>query len=130
HETIDHSTEDLAARARALTAKKGVDVIVEHVGGRVFEAAVAALARDGRLVTCGATTGGRVSLDVNLIFGRHLTLLGSGMGRGADLNDALRPIAIGALKPVVDTVLPLADARRAHERLEARDAFGKLVLVP
>jgi NADPH:quinone reductase-like Zn-dependent oxidoreductase len=130
HEAIDHSSEDVAARARELTGKKGVDVVVEHVGGRVFEAAVSALARDGRLVTCGATIGGKVTLDVNLLFGRHLTLMGSWMGRRSDLNDALRHIASGALRPVVDSVLPLADARRAHERLEARDAFGKLVLVP
>jgi NADPH:quinone reductase-like Zn-dependent oxidoreductase len=130
HEIIDHSSEDIAARARALTAKKGVEVVVEHVGGRVFEAGVAALARDGRLVTCGATTGGEVGLDVNLLFGRHLTLLGSWMGRRSDLNDALRHVASGALRPVVDSVLPLEDARRAHERIEAREHFGKVVLVP
>jgi len=130
HETIDHSSEDVSARARALTGKKGVDVVVEHVGGRVFEAAVSSLARDGRLVTCGATIGGKVTLDVNLLFGRHLALLGSWMGRRSDLNEALRHVASGALKPVVDAVLPLAEARRAHERLEARDVFGKLVLVP
>jgi len=104
--------------------------VVEHVGGRMFEAAVAALARDGRLVTCGATIGGKVTLDVNLLFGRHLALLGSWMGRRSDLNDALRHVASGELEPVVDSVLPLADARRAHERLEARQVFGKLVLVP
>ena len=130
HDGINHSSEDVAARARALTGKKGVDVVVEHVGGRMFEAAVAALARDGRLVTCGATTGGKVTLDVNLLFGRHLALLGSWMGRRSDLNDALRHVASGELEPVLDSVLPLADARRAHERLEARQVFGKLVLVP
>jgi NADPH:quinone reductase-like Zn-dependent oxidoreductase len=129
-ETIDHSNEDVAARCRELTNNRGVNVVFEHVGGRVFEAAVSALARDGRLVTCGATTGGAVTLDVNLLFGRHLTLLGSWMGRRSDLNDALRHIESGALKPVVDSVLPLAEARRAHERIEARDTFGKLVLVP
>src|SRR5205814_8352429 len=111
HETIDHSSEDVAARARALTGKKGVEVVVEHGGGRVFEAAVGSLARDGRLVTCGATIGGKVTLDVNLLFGRHLALLGSWMGRRSDLNDALRHVASGALKPVVDSVLPLAEAR-------------------
>jgi NADPH:quinone reductase-like Zn-dependent oxidoreductase len=129
-ETIDHATEDVAARCRELTNNRGVNVVFEHVGGRVFEAAVSALARDGRLVTCGATTGGAVTLDLNLLFGRHLTLLGSWMGRRSDLNDALRHIESGALKPVVDSVLPLAEARRAHERIEARDTFGKLVLVP
>ena len=130
HETIDHATEDVAKRARELTGKKGVDVVVEHVGGRVFEASVSALARDGRLVTCGATGGGRATLDLNLLFGRHLTLLGSWMGRRSDLNDALRHVASGELKPVVDSVRPLAEARAAHERIEARQHFGKLVLVP
>jgi len=130
HETIDHGREDVAARARALTGKKGVEVVVEHVGGRVFESCVAALARNGRLVTCGATIGPKAALDLNLLFGRHLTLLGSWMGRRSDLNEALRHIASGALKPVVDSVLPLAEARRAHERLEARENFGKMVLVP
>ncbi|HEY6194810.1 MAG TPA: zinc-binding dehydrogenase [Candidatus Eisenbacteria bacterium] len=129
-ETIDHAREDVARRARELTGRKGVDVVVEHVGGRVFEAGVAALARNGRLVTCGATTGGKATLDLNLLFGRHLTLLGSWMGRRSDLNDALRHVASGALRPVVDSVLPLAEARRAHERIEAREHFGKVVLVP
>ena len=130
HDAIDHATEDVAARARALTGKKGVDVVFEHVGGPVFEAAVRALARDGRLVTCGDTIGSKVTLDLDLLFGRHLTLLGSWMGRRSDLNEALKHVAAGTLKPVVDSVLPLAEARRAHERLEARDTFGKLVLVP
>lgn len=130
HDVIDHATEDVAARARALTNKKGVDVVVEHVGGRVFEAGVAALAKDGRLVTCGATTGSKVTLEINQLFGKHLTLMGSWMGRRSDLEDALRHIASGELKPVVDSVRPLAEARAAHERMESREHFGKLVLVP
>lgn len=130
HETIDHATEDVAARARELTAKIGVDVVVEHVGGRVFEAGVAALAKNGRLVTCGATTGGKAALDVNVLFGRHLSLMGSWMGRRSELIDALEHVSAGVLKPVVDSTLPLAEARRAHERIEARQHFGKVVLVP
>ncbi len=130
HETIDHAREDVAARVRALTGKKGVEVVFEHVGGRIFEAGVAALARNGRLVTCGATTGAKVTLDVNLLFGRHLALLGSWMGRRAELVEVLKHVESGALRPVVDTVLPLAEARRAHERIESRAQFGKVVLVP
>lgn len=130
HDTIDHASEDIAARTRALTNKKGADVVIEHVGGRVFEAGLAALAKDGRLVTCGATIGSKVALDINQLFGRHLALMGSWMGRRSDLNDALRHIASGALKPVVDSVRPLAEARSAHERIESRAQFGKLVLVP
>jgi NADPH:quinone reductase-like Zn-dependent oxidoreductase len=128
--TIDHATEDLTARVRELTGGRGVDVVFEHVGGEVFEHAVASLARNGRLVTCGATAGARATLDLNLLFGRHLALLGSWMGRRADLAAALEHVRSGALRPVIDSVLPLADARRAHERIEAREQFGKVVLVP
>jgi NADPH:quinone reductase-like Zn-dependent oxidoreductase len=130
HELIDHSREDIAERARALTGKKGVEVVIEHVGGAVFEHAVGALARDGRLVTCGATIGGKVTLDVNMLFGRHLSLMGSWMGRRAELVEVLTFVRAGKLKPVVDAVMPLAEARRAHERIESRRQFGKIVLVP
>lgn len=130
HETIDHANEDIAARVRELTRRKGVEVVIEHVGGPVFEAAVASLARDGRLVTCGATIGGKVALDLNVLFGKHLSLMGSWMGRRGDLAEVLGHVARGALEPVVDSVLPLAEARRAHERIEAREHFGKVVLVP
>ena len=130
HETIDHSNRDLAAEARVLTEKKGVDVVFEHVGGAVFEKAVASLARNGRLVTCGATAGNRATLDLNLLFGRHMSLLGSWMGRRSELVEVLRFVRDGSLKPVVDSVLPLAEARKAHERMESRAHFGKIVLVP
>ena len=130
HDVIDHTREDVAARVRELTGRKGVEVVVEHVGGPVFEAAVRSLARDGRLVTCGATIGAKVTLDLNLLFGRHLSLLGSWMGRRDDLLAALEYVASGAIAPVVDEVLPLAEARRAHARIEAREHFGKVVLVP
>jgi NADPH:quinone reductase-like Zn-dependent oxidoreductase len=129
-DVVDHSATDWSKEVRTLTGKKGADVVFEHVGGAVFEQAVASLAKNGRLVTCGATLGSKVSLDINLLFGRHLTLLGSWMGRRSDLNDVLRHVASGALKPVVDSVRPLAGARAAHERIEAREHFGKLVLVP
>ncbi len=130
HATIDHAAEDVAKRVRELTGRKGAEVVFEHVGGKVFEAGVASLARDGRLVTCGATIGGKVSLDVNVLFGKHLTLLGSWMGRRAEMLAVLRQIEAGALVPVVDSVRPLAEARAAHERIEAREHFGKLGLVP
>jgi len=130
HEVIDHAAEDLSARVRELTGKKGVEVAFEHVGGAVFEQAAGTLARNGRLVTCGATAGGKATLDLNLLFGRHLSILGSWMGRRAELVEVLRFVRDGRLKPVVDSVMPLADARRAHERIEAREQFGKVVLVP
>jgi NADPH:quinone reductase-like Zn-dependent oxidoreductase len=130
HEVIDHRRQDIDAEVRRLTGKKGVEVVFEHVGGRVLESCVTALARNGRLVTCGATIGNRVSLDVNVLFGRHLSLLGSWMGRRAELIEALKHVANGAIAPVVDSVMPLDEARAAHERLESGKQFGKIVLVP
>ena len=130
HDVVSHASPEFAKDVRALTGKKGVEVAFEHVGGHVFEQAVASLAKNGRLVTCGATIGGKVELDVNVLFGRHLALYGSWMGRRAELVEVLQFVRDGRLKPVVDEVLPLAEARRAHERLEARTGFGKLVLVP
>ena len=130
HETIDHTREDLAKRARELTGKKGVEVVFEHVGGRIFEQGVAALARNGRLVTCGATIGKDASLDLNALFGKHLTLMGSWMGRRSELVEVLKFVRDGRLKPVVDSVMPLAEAAAAHRRIEAREHFGKVVLVP
>jgi NADPH:quinone reductase-like Zn-dependent oxidoreductase len=129
HDVVSHGEMDFSKQVRALTGKKGVEVAFEHVGGYVFEQALASLAKNGRLVTCGATIGG-ADMDLNLLFGRHLTVLGSWMGRRAELVEALRFIRDGRLRPVVDSVMPLADARRAHQRLEAHQAFGKIVLVP
>lgn len=130
HDVVSHASKEFAKEVRALTGKKGVEVAFEHVGGYVFEQAAASLAKNGRLVTCGATIGSTVTLEVNALFGRHLALLGSWMGRRAEMVEVLRFVRGGRLKPVVDAVMPLAEARRAHQRLEAREAFGKIVLVP
>lgn len=129
-DVIHHGRQDIAAEVRALTGKKGVEVALEHVGGAVFESALAALARNGRLVTCGATIGSHAKVDINVLFGRHLSLHGSYMGTRADMAEVLEFIRAGKLAPVVDSVMPLAEARRAHERIEAREHFGKIVLVP
>lgn len=127
---MNHASEDIAARVRGITARKGVEVVFEHVGGRVFEAGVASLARNGRLVTCGATIGAKATLDLNLLFGRHLSLLGSWMGTRDEMVAVLAELSAGRLEPVVDSVMPLARARAAHERIESRAHFGKVVLVP
>ncbi len=130
HEVIDHRHADVGAEVRRLTGKKGVEVVFEHVGGAIFEQCVGALARNGRLVTCGATIGHRVTLDLNVLFGRHLTLLGSWMGRKSELVRVLEFVRSGQLVPVVDTALPLAQAADAHRRLESGESFGKVVLQP
>lgn len=129
-EIIIHSKENIAERVRQLTAKAGVDVIFEHVGAAVFGDCLMSLATNGRLVTCGATTGSKVEVDVPRLFMKHQTIYGSIMGTRQEMYAFLPFFEKGLLKPVVDTVLPLAEARKAHEVLEARQQFGKVVLDP
>lgn len=129
-ETINYVADDFAKETRRLTAKRGVDVVVEHTGEVTWEKSIAALARGGRLVTCGATSGFEGRTDLRALFAKHITLYGSYMGRIAEFDEVLKHIRSGKLKPVVDRVLPLKDARAAHEAMERREQFGKIVLVP
>ncbi|HWX24003.1 MAG TPA: zinc-binding dehydrogenase, partial [Vicinamibacteria bacterium] len=125
---INHSQDDVTAEVRRLTGKKGVEVVFEHVGQSTWEKSILSLAHRGRLVTCGATTGPAGSTDLRYLFSKQLSLLGSYMGSKADLLDVARVFFEGRLRAVVDTVLPLKEARRAHERMESSSHFGKIVL--
>jgi NADPH:quinone reductase-like Zn-dependent oxidoreductase len=127
-ETINHSTHDIAEEIRRITGKRGVDVVVEHVGVATFEKSVASLANSGRLVTCGATTGYDARLDLRVLFAKQLSLLGSFMGSRGEFFTVLKLVAEKRLKPVIDRVMSLAECRRAHELLESREQFGKIVL--
>ena len=113
-----------------LTDKRGVDVIVEHVGQAVWEDCFNSLATYGRLVTCGVTSGGEVMLNVQALFGRQRTTLGSFMGGKGELMDVLKLIGERKLKPVIDSAFPLAEAREAQRKMESRDFFGKILLRP
>ena len=126
--TIDHGTEDIAAAVRKITSGRGADIVVEHVGRATWDASVKSLARGGRLVTCGATTGHDAAIDLRHLFGRQLSLVGSYMGEKAELLKASRLFFGGLVRPVVDRVFPLADAAAAHQYLEGRRQFGKVVL--
>jgi len=110
HEVIDHYASDVAAEVRRLTARRGVDVVVEHVGQATWPASVRALAHGGRLVTCGNTTGWDAAIDLRFLFSRQLSLLGSYMGTKAELLQAAPFFFDARMRPVVDDVLPLADA--------------------
>ena len=127
-EVIDHYSGNFAQRVRELTGNAGVDVVVEHVGEATWDRSVRALARGGRLVTCGATSGHRGALDLRHLFARQLSLLGSYMGGKPELRRAAELFFAGVLKPVVDTVMPLSAAGAAHARMEAGEQFGKIVL--
>ena len=103
-------------------------MVVEHVGTATWDQSVASLAKGGRLVTCGATTGYDARADLRFLFVRQLSLLGSFMGRRAELYPVLELFRCGKLRAVVDEVMPLEKAAEAHRKLESRDQFGKIVL--
>ena len=129
-ELINYTGADWPKEVKRLTERRGVDVVFEHTGAETWPGSIAALKSGGRLVTCGATSGFDARTDIRQIFYRQLTILGSFMGAKAELLDAMKFIANGALRAVVDRSMPLADARRAHELIEDRAQFGKLVLLP
>jgi len=127
---IDYRAQDFAAQVRALTGKAGVDVVVEHVGASTFPGSMRCLARNGRMVTCGATTGGNVELSLHQLFFKNLSILGSTMGSKGDVRRILRMFEQGRFHAVLDRAMPMADVAKAQQMLERREALGKLVLEP
>jgi NADPH:quinone reductase-like Zn-dependent oxidoreductase len=125
---INHYQQRISEEVRKITNKEGVDIVVEHAGAATWEESVKSLKSSGTLVTCGATTGPNVNIDLRHLFARQLTLLGSYMGTMGELHEVLKHIFAGRLKPVVDRVFPLAEIRPAHEHLEKSQMFGKVVL--
>lgn len=129
-EVVNYTREDWVKEVRRLTDRKGVEVVFEHTGAETWGGSIQALAKNGRLVTCGATSGFDARTDIRQLFYRHLTFLGSFMGSKAELLDAMKFVERGQIRGVVDRSLPLAEARRAHELMGDRAQFGKLVLTP
>jgi NADPH:quinone reductase-like Zn-dependent oxidoreductase len=127
-EVIDHHRQDIADEIKRLTNRRGVDVVIEHVGEATWAGSVRSLARGGRLVTCGATTGANGAVNLNALFSKQLSILGSYMGTKAELLRAARLFFAGQLRPVIDRTYPLRDAAEAHRRMEASGQFGKIVL--
>lgn len=127
---IDHYKEKISEEVRKITNKEGVDIVIEHVGVATWDESIKSLKTAGKLVTCGATTGPSVAIDLRHLFARQLTLLGSYMGTMGELREVLKHVFAGRLKPVVDCVFPLTDVRAAHEHLENSQMFGKIVLNP
>jgi NADPH:quinone reductase-like Zn-dependent oxidoreductase len=127
---VNYETQDFQAEVRKLTEKRGVDVVFEHVGKKTWEKSILSVGIGGRIVTVGATTGFDPLTDLRHVFFRQISILGSTMGTAAELVQVLRFVGEGKLRPIVDRVLPLADARKAQALLSDRAQFGKVVLVP
>jgi NADPH:quinone reductase-like Zn-dependent oxidoreductase len=127
---IDHYKQKISDEVRKITNKEGVDLVVEHVGAATWDESVKSLKTAGTLVTCGATTGPIVGIDLRHLFARQLSLLGSYMGTMGELHEVLKHVFAGRLKPVVDCTFLLSEIRAAHEYLEKSQMFGKVVLNP
>jgi NADPH:quinone reductase-like Zn-dependent oxidoreductase len=127
---INHYEQKISDEVRKITNKEGVDIVVEHVGAATWDESLKSLKSSGTLVTCGATAGPNVGIDLRHLFARQLSLLGSYMGTMGELHDVLKHIFAGRLKPVVDRTFPLSEIRAAHEYLEKSQMFGKVVVNP
>lgn len=128
YEVIDHHQQDIAAEIARLTNNRGVDIVIEHVGEATWAKSVRALARGGRLVTCGATTGANGAVNLQALFAKQLSIIGSYMGAKGELLRVARCFFSGQLRPVVDRTYSLADAPAAQRRMEESGQFGKIVL--
>ncbi len=127
-ETIHHYDQKVSEAVKTVTRRKGVEVVVEHVGSATWDESMRSLATNGRLVTCGATTGYDARLDLRHLFYRQLTVLGSMMGSKAELIEVLKFVDSGQLQPVVDKVYSIEETRSAFQRLKASQHFGKIVV--
>ena len=125
---IDRSQGDWGKAIYQLTGKRGVDVVVDNVGEATLPTSMRAARRGGKIVIVGNTSGPMATLDVRLIFGKHLTILGSTMAPHADFITAMGQVFAGKITPVIGARLPLEQAAQAEQQLEAGDVFGKIVL--
>jgi NADPH:quinone reductase-like Zn-dependent oxidoreductase len=128
--TIVYSNTELDSEIRNLTQKRGVDVVIDHVGGKQWVPLLRSIKNGGVLVTCGATDGFDPKEDLRHIFYRQLRIIGSTMGNDEELRAVMRLVFQKRLEPIIDSVLPLHDAKIAHQKIENRDVFGKIILKP
>ncbi|HMF01086.1 MAG TPA: zinc-binding dehydrogenase, partial [Terriglobia bacterium] len=125
---INYTTEEFDKAIRELTNKRGVDIVVDYIGADTWVRSLRSARRGGRVLTCGATTGFAPQTDLRHIFFRQVQVLGSTMGSHREFLDVMKCVFRGQLKPVIDRVLPLPEARKGHELIEQRAVFGKIVL--
>lgn len=127
---INYKTTEFDKEIWKLTNKRGVDVVVENIGEATWKQSIRTLARKGRLVTCGATTGPLGEIDIRVLFWKQLQIVGSTMSNKREFAEVMKLIWARKLKPIVARTFPLRDAAEAQQMLENRDVFGKLVLIP
>jgi NADPH:quinone reductase-like Zn-dependent oxidoreductase len=129
-ECINYAREDWVKAIAQKTGRRGVDVVLENVGAATWPGAIRALAKGGRLVTCGGTSGPICETDVRQVFWKQISIIGSTMSTNAEFAEVMGQLFRGRLKAIVDSVMPLKDGAAAQERLAAGKQFGKIVLTP
>jgi NADPH:quinone reductase-like Zn-dependent oxidoreductase len=127
---INHYHCKISDEVRRITNREGVDIVVEHVGAATWDESTKSIKPGGTIVTCGATTGPEVKIDLRFLYSKQFNLLGSYMGTMGELHEVLGHVFTGKLKPVVDRAFRLEDVRAAHEYMEKSEMFGKIVLNP
>ncbi|MFB6297134.1 MAG: zinc-binding dehydrogenase [Salinirussus sp.] len=127
---IDYEAESFPAAVRERTGGRGVDVVVDHVGAATWRDSLKSLAKGGRVLTCGATTGGSPETDLNRIFWNQLEVIGSTMATPGELDTVLELVWDGTFEPRIRETLPMSETARGHELVEEREGFGKVVVVP
>ena len=125
---LNYKTDDILGEVKSLTNGKGIDVVFEHVGQETWNISMKSLARGGRVVTCGATTGFKANLNLTHLFFKQQSILGSTMGSVSSFDGALTLLNEGKIKPVIDRIFPISEIQSAHEYLESSMQFGKVVL--
>ena len=127
---INYEEDDFAERVRDRTGGRGVDVVVDHVGAATYGDSLKSLRKGGRLVTCGATTGPNPDANLNRIFWNQLEVIGSTMATPGEAEEVLRLVWEGEFEPRIRETLPMSETARAHEMIENREGFGKVVVIP
>ena len=127
--TINYKDTDFSEVVLDVTDGRGVDVVLEHVGAATWAQSIASLAKNGRLVSCGVTTGNIGEINIRKLYQKQITIMGSALGTAPELRTLVKLAGQGKLEPIIDRILPLDCAGEAHLLLENRKNFGKVVLV-
>jgi NADPH:quinone reductase-like Zn-dependent oxidoreductase len=127
---LDRSRVDWGKEIYQLTSRRGVDVVVDNVGQATISTSMQAVARGGRIVIVGNTSGPQAEIDIRYIFGKQISLIGSTMGSHQDFHDVLNLLWAGKIKPVIHQVMPLSEGQEAYKMMQDGKQFGKIVLTP
>ena len=127
---LDHHNDEIVKSVKLFTEGRGVDVVFEHVGKATWEISMRILGKGGRLITCGATTGPKVGIDIRHLFSKQQTILGSTMGNIEAFDKCLSLVSAGKIKPVIDRTFRFSEVKKAQDHLENGKQIGKIILLP